>query len=113
MGDGRARGLRAEELVQQEFERRGYRLLYRRWKTPVAEIDLVMASLCEFVLVEVKSLSPWASITTRVSRAQKLRLLKAQIFLQDRWRADVRLVLAFVRHDGKILLFNMGEQDLH
>lgn len=113
MPDHMERGRQAEDLVQEHYEKRGYMLVRRRWRTPVAEIDLVMATLSEYVLIEVKTLSPRASVETRVSLAQRRRLLRAQRMLQDRWRADVRLVLAFVREDGKIMLFNVGEQDLH
>ena len=106
-------GRAAEDLVLQHYEKRGYRLVRRRWRTPVAELDLVMATLTEYVVIEVKTLSKWSRPEDRVSRRQKQRLRNAQRLLQDKWRADVRLVLAFVQPDGKILLFNLTEDDLH
>ena len=49
---------------------------------------------------------------TRVSHAQKRRLANAQRMIQDRMRIDVRVVLALVDEDDKIVLFNLGEADL-
>lgn len=113
MPDSQEWGRSAEDIVQREYENRGYRLIRKRWRTPVAEIDLVMASLSEYVIIEVKRLSKRGFAETRVSRPQKQRLRRAQMMLQDRLRADVRLVLAFVQDDDKILFFNLTADDLH
>lgn len=106
-------GRSAEILVQRYFEGRGYRLVKSRWRTPVAEIDLVMASAEEYVVIEVKRISPRGFAEHRISPGQKRRLRRAQMMLQDRVRADVRLILAFVDANDKIVLFNPGEDDLH
>jgi Holliday junction resolvase-like predicted endonuclease len=107
------RGEEAEQKVLEELQRRGYRLVHRRLRTPVAEIDLVMASLAEYLLVEVKTLSNRGFLENRLSRGQKERLKRARAMLQERWRADVRLVLAVVDEKGKILLFNLTADDLN
>lgn len=107
------RGEDAEQKVLEEMQRRGYRLVHRRWRTPVAEIDLVMASLAEYLLIEVKTLSSRGFLQHRLTRGQKNRLKNARELLQNRWRAEVRLVLALVDEKGKILLFNLTSDDLN
>lgn len=111
--DSQRRGLEAEDKVLEEMQRRGYRLVKRRWQTPVAEIDLLMASLSEYLVIEVKSLSEKGFMRNRVSGAQKRRLRQARLFVEDLVQADVRLVFAFVRPSGQIVLFNPGEDDLN
>lgn len=105
-------GESAENLVQERYERFGYRLIRKRWRTPFAEIDLFMGNLQECVVIEVKRISRRGFVETRISKDQRRRLQRAQIFLQDRMRVDVRLVLALVDEDDKIVLFNLGEADL-
>lgn len=111
--DSQIKGAQAEDRVLEEMEKRGYRLVKRRWRTPAAEIDLLVANLSEYLLIEVKTLSHWGFAAGRVSPGQKRRLGRAQLYLQELLRADVRLLFAYVRPDGKILLFNPGADDLH
>ena len=107
------RGEEAEQKVLEELQRRGFRLVHRRLRTPMAEIDLVMSSLAEYLLVEVKTLSRRGFFENRLTRGQKQRLKRARAFLQELWQADVRLVLAIVDENGKILLFNLTADDLN
>lgn len=113
MASDRERGQKAEDWVQRAFEKQGYRLIRKRWRTPLAEIDLFMAGGSGYLMVEVKTLSRRGFVESRVSVEQRRRLMRAREFLQDRCRAEVRLVFAFVEDDGKILLFNPLESDLH
>lgn len=106
------RGLVAERLVADELSKRGYRLLKQRFRTPVAEVDLLMKSLSEYLLVEVKTLSDRGFPEYRLTRPQKLRLRRAREWVEDQTRQDVRLVMAWVDKNGKILLFNLTAEEL-
>lgn len=103
------RGVLAERRVQEEMERRGYRMVRQRLRTPFAEVDLLMASLAEYLLIEVKCVSHPDFLERRISSSQKRRLERAREYVEGRSRAPVRLVWAFVQPDGRILLLNAGE----
>ena len=103
------RGDKAEQRVCEEMQRRGYRLVRRRLHTPYAEVDLVMASLAEYLLIEVKTIGHPAFLQNRIGRAQKARLERAREYLEAKTRAPVRLLWAFVSSEGRILLLNGGD----
>ncbi|MBX2986553.1 MAG: YraN family protein [Bdellovibrionaceae bacterium] len=107
-----ARGEAAELKVLEEMRRRGYQLVRRRLRTPVAELDLVMRSLAEYLIIEVKSVTARSFLQHRLSARQKVRLRRGHAWVQDRVRADVRLILATVDEKGKIELFNLSAADL-
>ncbi|MBX3041308.1 MAG: YraN family protein [Bdellovibrionaceae bacterium] len=106
------KGLVAEDKVRRHLEGQGYHLVRSRFKTPFAEIDLLMRSGNESLLVEVKSLSAKGFPETRLGRRQKQRLRHAQEWLAQKTESDVSLVLAMVEESGQILLFNLSEDDL-
>ncbi|HRO66795.1 MAG TPA: YraN family protein [Pseudobdellovibrionaceae bacterium] len=106
------KGLLSEEKVRLHLEGRGCRLIRSRFKTPYAEIDLLMRSGRGLLMVEVKSLSTRGFLETRLSRRQKERLHRAREWLAQGARDDVSLILAVVEESGKILLFNLSENDL-
>jgi Holliday junction resolvase-like predicted endonuclease len=92
--------------VQKYFESKGYECVFKRLKTPFAEVDLVMSLHHEKILIEVKSLRSELDPITAVSYAQKKRLERAFYFLlnrpspfkQETWRAH----LALVDEKGKV-----------
>lgn len=104
------RGEAAEKKVCEEMQRRGYRLVRRRLKTPFAEVDLVMASLAEYLLIEVKTIGHPAFLPNRIGPAQKARLERAREYLEGKTGAPVRLMWAFVPSEGRILLLNGGDK---
>lgn len=106
------RGIAAERLVAEELSKRGYRLVKQRFRTPMAEVDLLMKSLSEYLLVEVKTLSERGFPEYRLTRRQKDRLARARTWVEDKTRQDVRLVMAWVDPKGKILLFNLTADEL-
>lgn len=109
MNQNQERALRAEILVQQRLEARGYRLLHHRWKTPFAEVDLVMANLCELLVVEVKCLSRFSPREFRVSPKQKQRLFRVRQALEARHQTDTRLLLALVEDSGELSFFHLAD----
>ena len=106
------KGKAAEDHVEALLRKRDYSLLRKRWKTPYAEVDLLMGNDRELLLVEVKTMSRGGFEEHRVSPVQKARLKRAQMFIQSRSVLDVRLIFAFVQANGQIQLFNPGEDDL-
>lgn len=100
------KGFECEQLVLTHYLEKSYELIEQRFKTPFAEIDLVLRSPeQEIVLVEVKSLSSFDFLNERVSKSQKQRLLRAfRYFLGEHDR--VRLELAVVSHAGELLIFD-------
>ncbi|WP_375689295.1 YraN family protein [Pseudooceanicola sp. LIPI14-2-Ac024] len=47
-------GQAAEDRVQQDYERRGYRLAARRWRGRSGEVDLIFRGSAAVIFVEVK-----------------------------------------------------------
>ena len=99
-------GLRCEQIALDHYLSKYYQLVGQRVKTPFAEVDLVLKSpQDEIVLVEVKSLSSFDFLAERISKTQKQRLIRAhRYFLTKHDR--VRLELAVVSHEGELLIFD-------
>ena len=87
-----SRGHRSEDRVERVFEERGYRTIRRRWRTPFAELDLVLATPDgKILIVEVKT-SDWPEgALAGLSRQQWGRLLRAREWLADCEGQDVEL----------------------
>jgi putative endonuclease len=73
-------GRAGERLAQEHYERLGYRILARNWRTRRGELDLVVCDRRAIVFVEVKSVrdgdrDPFEAITARKQR--RLRELAA------------------------------------
>lgn len=77
----------------------------QRLRTPFAEIDLVVKSRFEVLLIEVKSLSNHDWLAYRVGSRQKLRLRRALIYMQNRFKLGVRFHLATVTKGGEIEIY--------
>lgn len=104
--DCQARGKSCEDLALQHYLSRSFQLIRRRWKSPFAEIDLVLrAPTGEIVLVEVKSLKSVEYLHVRISRRQKQRLQRALIFSAER-RPGTRMELAVVSQQGLVETFS-------
>ena len=67
----------AEDSVARHYERRGFRVLRRRWRGRGGELDLVLQSGDDVVFVEVKKARNHAGAAARVGRRQVERLLAA------------------------------------
>jgi Holliday junction resolvase-like predicted endonuclease len=80
--------------------------LRHRWKTPFAEVDLVLRSPEGFMcLVEVKTLGNWDHFGHRVSARQRLRLKRAQAWLAEKQNGCL-LMLAVVMGEHEVLVFD-------
>ena len=94
-------GLDAEELVAQHYQKLGYQLKRRRWRTPFAEVDLLFrrANTKQLILVEVKRCSSIDFRHLVLSKRQRGRLAKAVLWLSEQgWRVEVHLVMVSAQH---------------
>lgn len=102
-----ALGLQAEAQVAEHFRKKSFRVLKQRWRTPYAEVDLLVGSPSgEVWIVEIKTLTNFDFLTVRVSRRQRERLKRAYLYVQGRTSNPVCLYLAFVDAKGEVLLFD-------
>jgi len=71
------RGGRAELLCLWQLRLKGYRILARRYRTPVGEIDLVASRGGVLAAIEVKARDDLASASEAVSVRQQRRIARA------------------------------------
>lgn len=70
-------GLRAEKMAAWFLRVKGYRILARRYKTPVGEIDLIAARGKTMVFIEVKSRTTMTRALESVRPQQAARIIRA------------------------------------
>lgn len=71
------RGWWAETLCAVALQLRGYRIMARRLRTPVGEIDLLARRGKVLAVIEVKAREDFASAAEAVGERQKRRLVRA------------------------------------
>jgi putative endonuclease len=71
------RGRRAEALAAWALRLRGYRILARRWRSPVGEIDLIARRGRLIAFVEVKQRGTPADAAEAVTAAGRRRIARA------------------------------------
>ncbi|MYE00504.1 MAG: YraN family protein [Alphaproteobacteria bacterium] len=76
-GTGDSRGRRAERLAAWRLRLLGYRVLARRYRTPVGEIDLIARRGRRLVMVEVKARPTEALARQAVPERQRYRIAMA------------------------------------
>lgn len=104
-------GLAAEDAVARDYERRGYRILARRWQGHGGEVDLIAGKGDDLAIVEVKRGRTHDVAAGYFGRAQQIRLAACaeeylfDIHLQGRdplTAVDMRFDLALVDGIGQI-----------
>jgi len=70
-------GLSAESRAAAYLIAKGYRIVARRWKTPVGEIDIVARSRGTLVFIEVKARASLDSAAESVVPRQRQRIIAA------------------------------------
>lgn len=101
------KGLNSEHKVILELQKQGWKLLHHRFKTRLAEIDLIFQKNNELKIIEVKSVANRDFVAYRVSRGQKQRLVRVYHYFQQRYALDITLQLALVPLDGDILYIDI------
>lgn len=99
-------GLAAEDSVAAFYERRGYALAARRWRSKAGEIDLIMRHGDQVVFVEVKRSRHLATAAERLNARQVARLYRAaEIWLGNEptgTNTDARFDVALVDNRGAV-----------
>jgi putative endonuclease len=101
-------GRRGEALAARELRRRGYRILERRWRCRLGEIDIVARHGEVLVVVEVKARSrmDYGPPIDAVDRAKRRKLERlARAYLGSKRLADLS-----VRFDLVGVTFSTGEK---
>jgi len=73
-------GLSAESRAAAFLIAKGYRILFRRFKTPVGEIDIVARRRGVLVFVEVKAREKLADAAEAIGKRQQSRIIAAAEF---------------------------------
>ncbi len=98
--DAEKYGREAEASVISCWEQRGFKVLARRQRTRLGEIDIVVADQDMLVFVEVKARESFAAAAYAVAPRQQARLLQAAESLlavnQDWDRPTIRFDVALV-----------------
>jgi Holliday junction resolvase-like predicted endonuclease len=102
-----AKGINSELKVIEHLKRQGWRLLQHRFKTRLAEIDLIFQKDGLLRIIEVKSVSSWDFVSYRISKKQKARLIQVFHYFQQRFVCDMVLELALVPLEGEILFIEI------
>jgi putative endonuclease len=91
-------GRRGEELAVNELRRRGYRILERRWRCRLGEIDVVAKDGDTLVVVEVKarSRSDYGAPVDAVDLVKRRKLLRlARAYLRSRRLKEAEVTVRF------------------
>lgn len=101
------KGLKSELRVIDQLSNAGWRLLHHRFKTKIAEVDLIFQKKKQLRIIEVKSISCWDFAAYRISKKQKLRLIGVYYYFQQHFKGEVVLELALVPADGDVLFIEI------
>ncbi|MCP5075152.1 MAG: hypothetical protein GY947_17900 [Rhodobacteraceae bacterium] len=100
------KGIAAEEAVALAYQRNGFEVVEKRWKTPNGEIDLVVRHADKYYFVEVKNSCTLERAAERITPHQQYRIQQAALgFLADRGKSldvDCRFDAAMVDGVGRV-----------
>lgn len=103
---GYCAGLAAEDIVAQNYTRRGFHLKAQRWRNSAGEIDLIMGRCDLTVFVEVKKSRDFATAAARLSKRQMRRIAAgADCYLAgtpDGLNTNARIDVALVDGSGAV-----------
>ncbi len=71
------RGHKGEGLAALYLRLKGYRILHKRYKTPVGEVDLIAMRGRMLAFIEVKSRGNYETGVEAITRRQQLRTIRA------------------------------------
>lgn len=110
-------GLSAEASVARDYERRGYRILHRRWRGQSGEVDLIAVGPShEMAFVEVKKSRSFDHAAQRLAGRQARRICRAaEEFLETQpmgTLTDSRFDVALVDASGATQIIENAFQAL-
>jgi len=101
-------GLSAESRAAMLLIAKGYRIVARRWKTPVGEIDIVARRRRDLVFVEVKARGDLDAAAEAVTERGRRRIIAAAEFWLASHPGDAE---SFIRFD--VILVAPGKIPRH
>ena len=107
------KGLESERRVIEHLKKQNWLLVHHRFKTRLAEVDLIFQKNDQIRIIEVKSISSWDFIAYRISKKQKQRLIRVYDFFQRHFQHEILLELALVPVDGDILFIEIENFSFH
>ena len=99
------RGLWAEEICQQYYQKLGFARVAHRLRTPFGEVDWVFKREGIWVCVEVKLWRATDDIHMCVKFAQKQRLRRAYEYLLSKVHKNLEFHLVVVGSDGSVQVY--------
>jgi putative endonuclease len=94
-------GLSAESRAALLLIAKGYRIVARRWKTPVGEIDIVARRRRDLVFVEVKARGGIDAAAEAVTERSKRRIVAAAEYWLSQHADDAQ---CFIRFDVVLMV---------
>ena len=91
----RRRGRQAEAVVAVWLRLKGYRVLARRYRSPVGELDIVARRGRILAIVEVKASTRLNDAAHAISAKQQRRIARAALYFQSAHRAHSRCQIRF------------------
>jgi putative endonuclease len=88
-------GIRAEYLVILLLVMKGYRILARRYKTPVGEIDIIAKRWRTIAFIEVKARKNPLYLYEALSNYQETRIMEAARYFIQRYPRYSRFIRRF------------------
>ena len=99
-------GVAAEDIVAQDYDRRGRPVAYRRWRAGSGEIDLIAREGAQVIFIEVKKSRTFDQAAASLGRRQMDRLCAAASeFIAGEPRGqltEIRFDLALVDGQGAV-----------
>jgi putative endonuclease len=107
-------GPEGEDVAVQHLKTKGYRIIYRNYKTPIGEADIVAANKDITVFIEVKTRSSerFGEPFEAVNHRKREKLKKIALFYQKHEdnRAAIRFdVISIKRKNGNYIIEHIEE----
>jgi len=100
------KGLAAEDIVARAYERAGFEVVERRWKTKEGEVDIVARHQDKLYFVEVKNSRSFEQAAVRITPRQQKRIHDAALcYLAEKAKTlnvDCRFDAALVDQTGRV-----------
>jgi putative endonuclease len=100
------KGLAAEDIVARAYEKSGFEIVERRWKTKEGEVDLVARHKRKLYFIEVKNSSTFEKAAVRITPRQQKRIHDSALrYLAEKAQTidvDCRFDAALVDQVGRV-----------